>query len=89
MNCDLFANEEVAFPVEVHFRIVAMATADVTSRIVEAASELGLAEKLQSGNASASGKYQSHQISLVVESHDQMQHIDQTFRSLEGVKMVL
>ncbi|MGA0334014.1 MAG: DUF493 domain-containing protein [Kiritimatiellia bacterium] len=87
-NCH-FGEEEIEFPVEVHFRIVCDSSLEASAQVMVAADELGLSEKLKSGNQSRGGKYLSYQLSTVVESLEQMNHIDQTFRALEGVKMVL
>jgi len=89
MSDPVFGDQQVEFPVEVHFRIVARAETAVTARIHTAADELGVRDLLKPGNASTSGNYHSHQLSLTVESKERMQEIDQTFRAVDGVKMVL
>ncbi len=86
--CNL-GEEEIEFPVEVHFRIVCVSSMEVSAHVMVAADELGLAEKLLTGNESSSGKYLSYQLSTVVDSKEEMHTIDQTFRAVEGVKMVL
>lgn len=88
MNCP-FEDEELIFPVEVHYRIVCDSGMEVSAHVMVAADELGLADKLESGNASSSGKYISFHLSTIVHSKVEMHHIDQTFRAVEGVKMVL
>ena len=89
MKDPVFGDEEVQFPVEVHFRIVARAEDLVATRVHAAAEQLGLARHLEPGNTSASGKYHSHRLSLEVDSLERMREIDQTFRAVDGVKMVL
>lgn len=89
MKDPVFGDEQVEFPVEVHFRIVARAEDPVATRIHAAAEQLGIADHLRPGNLSASGTYHSHQLSLVVHSLERMQEIDRTFRAIDGVKMVL
>jgi putative lipoic acid-binding regulatory protein len=89
MTCDPFGDEEIEFPVEVHFRLVCEAGETVYHRVHEAAKELKLEDKLQPTNQSSSGKYQSYQLSLIAESLEHMQGIDNTFRAVDGVKMVL
>ena len=88
MECH-FGEEEIEFPVEVHFRIVCTSSLELSAQVMAAADELGLADKLQSGNQSSGGKYLSYQLSTVVNSKEEMNKIDQTFRAVEGVKMVL
>ena len=84
-----FGDEEIEFPVEVHFRIVCDARLDVSAQVMVTADELGLSEKLKSGNESSSGKYISYQLSTIANSIEEMNHIDQSFRKIDGVKMVL
>jgi putative lipoic acid-binding regulatory protein len=89
MSDPVFGDQQIEFPVEVHFRIVCLATDEVRDRVMKAADILGVADKLSPGNQSASGKYHSYQLSVVVEDKERMQSIDHIFRTLEGVKMVL
>ncbi|MDF3128620.1 DUF493 domain-containing protein [Kiritimatiellaeota bacterium B1221] len=84
-----FGEEEIEFPVEVHFRIVCVSELKVSTHVMIAAEELGLGENLVAGNESSGGKYLSYQLSTVVNSKEEMNKIDQTFRAVEGVKMVL
>lgn len=84
-----FGGAELTFPVEVHFRVIAFSDAETEGRIRTAAEGLGLGAALQSGNVSAGGKYQTFQLSAVVEDLPRMQAIDRAFREVPGVKMVL
>ncbi|WFB35570.1 DUF493 domain-containing protein [Kiritimatiellota bacterium B12222] len=84
-----FGDEEIKFPVEVHYRIVCDSSMEVSAHVMVVADELGLADKIKSGNQSSSGKYITFQVSTVVDSKEEMHNIDQTFRAVEGVKMVL
>jgi putative lipoic acid-binding regulatory protein len=43
----------------------------------------------QPGLKSKAGKYISFEISLQIETHDEMLQLDQAIRSVEGVKMLL
>lgn len=87
-NCS-FGDEEIEFPVDVHFRIVCESRLEVSAKVMIAADELGLAEKLKNGHESRTGKYLSYQLSTVVDSKEEMNLIDQKFRAVEGVRMVL
>lgn len=84
-----FGDAELDFPVQVHFRIIAFATSETDAAIRLAAEGLGLGEALQVGNESSGGKYHTFNLSLEVESAERMGEIDQTFRAVPGVKMVL
>lgn len=86
---DHFGEEEINYPVEVHFRIVCESSLKTSTYVMVAAEDLGLGDKLKPGNESSGGKYLSYQLSTVVDSADEMNKIDQTFRAVEGVKMVL
>ena len=84
-----FGDTELEFPVEVHFRIVCLGSDPVRAAVRATAEGLGLAEQLTRGNSSSGGKYHSFQLSHTVESPEEMQRIDQAFRAVDGVKMVL
>ena len=89
MNACGFGDAELEFPVEVHFRVIAFADAGTETAVRAAAAELGVAEVLAPGNVSAGGKYQTFNLSLMVEDLPRMQEIDRVFRAVPGVKMVL
>lgn len=84
-----FGDAELEFPVEVHFRIVCVESDSVRAAVRATAEGLGLADQLVAGNASSGGKYLSFQLTHTVNSREEMQQIDQSFRAVEGVKMVL
>lgn len=89
MSTPPFGDAEIEFPVEVHFRIVCVESDPVRAAVRATAASLGLGNQLVSGNASSGGKYLSFQLTHTVASKEEMQQIDQAFRSVEGVKMVL
>ncbi len=75
---------------EIHLRIVAVSGETVFDRLRTTAKALGIApERLTEGNRSSNGAYQSYQLSLVVASLARMREVDQAFRGVDGVKMVL
>ena len=84
-----FDGVEIEFPVNVHFRIICETRDGVQEAVMRTASRLGVEEQLTEGNASSSGKYRTYQLSLLIETHEQMDKIDAGFRATEGVKMVL
>jgi len=89
MSDNHFGEEEIEFPVDVHYHIVCDSSLKVSTHVRIAAEELGLGEKLKTGNQSRSGKYLSYHLSTGVDSKEEMNRIDQAFRAVEGVKMVL
>lgn len=89
MSDPVFGDKQIEFPVEVHFRVIALANDATESGVAAAAASLGLAEGMQKGNASQNGKYQTHTLSVVVESKARLHEIDAAFRAVPGVKMVL
>ncbi len=81
--------DELEFPLEVHFRIVCDAGDEVEASVRQQAASMGLAEGLVDGNQSRGGKYRSFQLSTEVASREELRGIDAAFRGLPGVKMVL
>lgn len=84
-----FGETELEFPVEVHFRIVCLGSDPVRAAVRATAEGLGLADQLLRGNSSSGGKYHSFQLTHTVDSKEEMEQIDQAFRAVDGVKMVL
>jgi len=84
-----FGDTELEFPQEVHFRIVCEAGNPVRAAVRATAEGLGLGDSLSRGNSSSGGKYHSFQLTHVVQSREEMDRIDQAFRAVDGVKMVL
>ena len=89
MSDPVFGDQQIEFPVEVHFRIVCLASDPVRAAVRATAEGLGLSDNLTSGNTSSGGRYHSFQLSHVVDSVEEMKKIDLAFREIEGVKMVL
>lgn len=84
-----FGGEQIEFPVQVHFRIIAKADLKVERDVKKVAARLGLSEQLIPGNRSAAGTYRTWNLSALVESKARMSEIDRLFRAVDGVKMVL
>jgi len=89
MNFCGFGDAELAFPVEVHFRVIAFADAGTEAEVQAAAEHLGLGGALTPGNVSAGGTYHTFNLTVTVESAERMGEIDRAFRAVPGVKMVL
>ena len=84
-----FGDTELEFPVEVHFRIVCLGSDPVRAAVRATAEGLGLGDQLSRGNSSSGGKYHSFQLTHTVASREELTQIDQSFRAVDGVKMVL
>ncbi|MBT5925180.1 MAG: DUF493 domain-containing protein [Verrucomicrobia bacterium] len=81
---------ESLFPTECHFKVICLDLIGIHKSLNNVLIEVGLeGVAFQPGLRSKKGKYISFEISLQVETHDQMLAIDQTIRSVEGVKMLL
>lgn len=89
MNQAPFGDKEIEFPVEVHFRVIALANPETEAGVASAARALGVTALMGKGNASQNGKYQTHTLSVEVASHTRLREIDAGFRAVPGVKMVL
>lgn len=84
-----FGDKQIEYPVEVHFRIIAEALEEVSAAVRSAAALRGLESRLRPGNQSAGGRYQTWNLSVRVNSGEELREIDAGFRSVPGVKMVL
>jgi len=89
MSDPVFGDARLEFPLQVHYRILCEATDDVAAAVTQCARGLGVSEGFAAGNASQGGKYRSFQLSVVVDSAERMHAIDDAFRAVPGVKMVL
>lgn len=89
MSDPVFGDAEIEYPVQVHYRVIAEARDAVRQAVLATAATLGVTDNLTDGHASAGGKYQTYNLSVVVDNHQRMQEIDQAFRAVPGVKMVL
>ena len=78
------------FPAECHFKVICRDLSDVHKNLNKALAKVGLTDiAFQPGTRSSKGKYISFEVSIQVETHDQMLQIDQSIRSVDGVKMLL
>ena len=80
---------EALFPAECHFKIIAKDLNDVQERLDGVLAGFGCVDRVRPGNRSASGKYTTYNVSLMVESIEWMRSIDAAFRDVAGVRMVL
>ena len=80
---------ELEFPVTCHFKVIAEDLDGMDFVIETVLIELGVSDPVTSGNRSSTGKYVTYNVSVVVDSRDAMNRIDQALREIQGVKMVL
>ncbi len=81
--------EELRFPLNAHFRIIAENLPNMHFVIETVLAGLGVTNKLETEKQSAQGKYQSFSVDIRLESKEQMNKIDAELRAIQGVKMVL
>lgn len=89
MSDPVFGDEEIQFPQEVHYRIIAEGNAAAEKAVRATAESLGVSERMAAGNASAGGKYQTFALTITATSKEHMHGVDAAFRKLECVKMVI
>ncbi len=89
MTDDPFGNEELQFPLDCQFRIIAENREGMHFVIETILIEQGVTAPLEPQNLSHGGKYQSYLVMVRVESRDHMGRIDAALRNITGVKMVL
>ena len=81
--------DQVVYPCECHFRIIAFNRPGMFSAIEQVLKRLHVTGPLEESHVSNEGTYKSFAVSTVVWSRDEMNAIDRTLRDVEGVKMVL
>jgi len=83
------SGEGLEFPLLCHFKVVAYDQPEIMERIEEVLKILCIESPVIRGNQSSKGKYQTYNVSILVNSREEMQKIDQKFRAIDGVVMVL
>ena len=77
------------FPAECHFKIIARDADGVAGRLNRVLADHRLADQVRAGNRSAGGTYVTYNVSLVLETAEQMRALDAAFRAVDGVRLVL
>ena len=77
------------FPTECHFKIIAHRTDGVANRLNQVLADRTHRARVCPGNESAGGRYLTYNVSLVIETLEIMRELDNAFRSVDGVRMVL
>lgn len=81
--------EQLQFPLDCHYRIIARNLPNIGFVIETVLAELGVTNALKEEKHSGRGKYVSFSAEVRVESKERMNKIDAELRAIEGVKMVL
>jgi putative lipoic acid-binding regulatory protein len=89
MTQEPFGDEQLKFPLDCQFRIIAENKDGMHFVIETVLMEHGITSPLEAQNQSSGGKYQSFLVVARMESREQMNRIDAALRTIVGVKMVL
>jgi putative lipoic acid-binding regulatory protein len=82
-------HEDLIFPVDCHYKVIAEDTLAVHARLEKALQDIGIDKPVLIGNRSSKGTYITFNITITVESKEIMERIDATLRNTQGVRMVL
>lgn len=86
----VFGDEKIKFPVQCHFKVIADGPSDEMKKAIsEALAALDIAVPVSGGNKSSSGRYITYNITIHVQSKEEMLRIDGSLRTISGVRMVL
>lgn len=77
------------FPTECHFKIITYDVSGVADRLNRVLIDKNHPERVRPGHHSTGGKYLTYNVSLVIETLEIMRELDNAFRSVDGVRMVL
>ena len=80
---------ELEFPVDCHFKVITEQIDGMAFVIETVLAGLGIESPVTPGNRSAAGRYITYNLTVRVESREQMNRIDAELRNIAGVKMVL
>ena len=77
---------DLQFPLECHFRVIAHDQEGIAFVIETVLMELGITSPVEPANTSSGGKYVSFNITVLVESLEQMNLIERSFASAESLR---
>lgn len=80
---------DIQFPCTCHVRVIALEDVSLENSLRLVVRAFGFPDTLQRENRSASGKYVSFSISLVMPDRATMNRFDAALAAVPGVKMVL
>jgi putative lipoic acid-binding regulatory protein len=89
MTQEPFGDEELQFPLDCQFRVIAENREGMHFVIETVLLELGVTSPLHTENQSETGRYQSFRVDIRVNSKEHMNKIDAALRNIVGVRMVL
>ena len=84
-----FGDEELKFPLNCHYRIVAENVPGIRDALERVLGELKITAALRDGHYSAKGAYLTFNFDVEVPSQEVMNKIDAAIRKTPHVKMVL
>ena len=86
MNSEL----ESVFPTDCHFKVIALHVDGIEERLNLALFNLGVASgRFEKGNVSRAGAYVTYNVTLFIETLEQMRSLTSALQQCDGVKMVL
>ena len=85
----VFENEQLRFPLDCHFKVIAEDIQNMAFVIETVLMELKVHSPVVKGNKSANGKYVTYNVTVMVQSQEKINTIDAALRNICGVKMVL
>jgi len=89
MTDPVFGNEEIKFPVQCYFKVIAESSAaGMKKSISEALAALDIAVPIEGGNQSSGAHYDTYNMSILVQTKQEMSDIDAALRKISGVRMV-
>ncbi|MEN9359727.1 MAG: hypothetical protein RL095_1262 [Verrucomicrobiota bacterium] len=80
---------EIKFPVDWHFKIIGLASADLASPLAEVLHKHGCSAVPVAGSISSNGNYRTWNVSVVFLDRAHMETMSQALAQVPGVKMVL
>ena len=80
---------ETLFPATCHIKIIGENHPDMEANIHDTLRNLNINDPVQAGNESSQRRYITYNMSLLVETAERMDEIDQALCSIPGVKMIL
>lgn len=89
MSPDGLDPEEIRFPVECFFKIIAEDLPGVRAALEKTLRRLEITSELVEGAHSSAGRYVTYELRWVVASLESMREIDRELKAVRGVKMVL
>ena len=82
-------SQELAYPAQFHFRVIADSGADIAPALAEAAGAYQVTAPLALSRASSGGRYTAYGISVLMQSREEMEAFDAAVRKIPGVRMLL